>query len=91
MEVTLNEDSFTVLLKDGDKLRVPLQWFPKLLAATSEQRKAVRISTSGASLHWDQLDESISVSGLMRDAERRHLEERLKSVGIAVKVDIKKL
>jgi hypothetical protein len=79
IEVTVNEDSFTVLLKDGGNLRVPLRWFPKLLAATPEQRKAVRISASGADLHWDHLDEDISVSELMRDAERRHRDERLNS------------
>jgi hypothetical protein len=87
----VTEDSFIVRLKDGGNLRVPFQWFPKLLAATFEQRRAVRISASGAGLHWDQLDEDISVSRLMRDAERRYLEERLKSVGIAVKVDINDL
>jgi hypothetical protein len=46
------------------------------------------VSASGAGLHWDQIDEGISVRGLLRDAERRHLQKRLKSVGIAVKVDI---
>ncbi|MFL9959074.1 DUF2442 domain-containing protein [Paraburkholderia nemoris] len=59
-----------------------------MLAATPEQRRAGRISASGAGLHWDQLDENISVSGLMREAECHHIEERLKSVGIAVKVNI---
>jgi hypothetical protein len=51
------------------------------------ERRDVRISASGAGLHWDQLNEDISVSGLMHDAERRHLEERLKSVDRAVKID----
>jgi hypothetical protein len=79
IEVTVNEDSFIVRLKDGGNLRIPLQWFPKLLAATPEQRRAVRISASGEGLRWDQLDEDISVSGLARDAERRHREETLTS------------
>ncbi|WP_268963831.1 DUF2442 domain-containing protein [Paraburkholderia nemoris] len=61
------------------------------MAATPEQRRAVRISASGASLHWDQIDEDLSVDGLVQDAERRHLEERLKTVGISVKVDIDRL
>jgi hypothetical protein len=51
--------------------------FPKLWVATSEQRGDVRISASGAALRWNQLDEDISVSELMREAERRHRDERL--------------
>ncbi|WP_408303307.1 DUF2442 domain-containing protein [Paraburkholderia dipogonis] len=55
------------------------------------KKKAVRISAPGGGLHWDLLDENISVSGLLRNAECHHIEERLKSVGLAVKVDIDKL
>ena len=89
--MTVNDDSFTVNLQDGGNLRLPLRRFPKLLAASPEQRRDVRISTSGERLRWDQLDEDISVSGLMRDAECHHIEERLKSVEVAVKVDINDL
>jgi hypothetical protein len=88
MSVSFDEISFTVHLDNGSALRVPLDWFPKLRAATPEQRRDVRIAASGAGLHWDQIDEDISVSGLMRDAECHHIEERLKSVEVAVKVDI---
>jgi hypothetical protein len=89
--VSFDETSFTVHLDNGSALRVPLDWFPKLRAATPEQRRDVRIAASGAGLHWDQIDEDISVSGLMRDAECHHIEERLKSVEVAVKVDIDEL
>jgi hypothetical protein len=47
--------------------------------ATPEQRSDVRISASGAGLRWDQLDEDLSVVELMREAERRHRDERLTS------------
>lgn len=77
--VTVTEDSLNVVLKDGGTLRLPLRLFPKLLAASPAQRCDVRISASGDGLHWDQLDEEISVSELMRDAERRHRDERLTS------------
>jgi hypothetical protein len=53
--------------------------FQKLWVATPEQRGDVRISASGAALRWNQLDEDISVSELMRNAERRHRDERLTS------------
>jgi hypothetical protein len=79
IEVTVEEDSLNVVLKDGGKLRVPLRRLSKLWVATTEQRRDFRISASGAALQWDQLDEDISVRELMCDAERRHRDERLSS------------
>ncbi|MFM0653457.1 DUF2442 domain-containing protein [Paraburkholderia sediminicola] len=77
--VTVTEDSLNVVLKDGGTLRLPLRLFPKLWVGTPEQRCNFRISASGTALRWDQLAEVISVSELMRDAERRHRDERLSS------------
>jgi hypothetical protein len=61
--VRFDEDSFWVELSDGRTLSVPLAWFPRLLRATPEQRAAVTLSTRG--LHWEELDEDISVAGLL--------------------------
>ena len=52
-----------VHLSDGRELGVPLAWFPRLLHASPEQRLQVRISSRG--LHWETLDEDISVAGLL--------------------------
>ena len=52
-----------VELSDGRTLGVPLAWFPRLLHATPEQRDLVEISVRG--LHWDALDEDISIAGLL--------------------------
>jgi len=52
-----------VALSDGRRLGVPLAWFPRLLRATPEQRAICRISWRG--LHWEALDEDISVAGLL--------------------------
>jgi hypothetical protein len=52
-----------VALSDGRTIGVPLAWFPRLLEATHEQRKAVELSRTG--LHWDELDEDISIRGLL--------------------------
>jgi hypothetical protein len=79
IEVIVDEKSLTVLLKHGGKLRLPLRLFSKLWVATPEQRSDVRISASGAGLRWDQLDEDLRVVELMREAERRHRDERLTS------------
>lgn len=61
--VTFDDDMMWVALSDGRVLGVPLAWFPRLLRATREQREACRISRRG--LHWDALDEDVSVAGLL--------------------------
>jgi len=61
--VTFDDDSMWVELADGRTLGVPLAWFPRLLRATREQRIACRISNRG--LHWESLDEDISVAALL--------------------------
>jgi hypothetical protein len=52
-------------LQDGRTVGVPIVWFPRLSAATPEQRAAGVISASGQGLHWEALDEDISVRGLL--------------------------
>jgi Protein of unknown function (DUF2442) len=61
--VRFDEDSFWVDLEDGRTLGIPLAWFPRLLRGSPELRAKVSISPSG--LHWDELDEDISVAGLI--------------------------
>ncbi|MGA3132764.1 MAG: DUF2442 domain-containing protein [Terracidiphilus sp.] len=61
--VRFDADSMWVELSDGRTIGVPLAWFPRLLRATPEQREQVRLSTRG--LHWDALDEDVSVAGLL--------------------------
>lgn len=58
-----DEDSMWVELDDGRVLGVPLVWFPRLLHATPAQRENYELSRRG--LHWDELDEDISVAGLL--------------------------
>jgi hypothetical protein len=58
-------DNLWVDLVDGRSLAVPLAYFPRLLAATPEQRERFEMSGGGTGLHWDDLDEDISVAGLL--------------------------
>jgi hypothetical protein len=58
-----DEDSMWVGLSDGRTLGVPLAWFPRLMNATPAERERVELSRTG--LHWDELDEDISVRGLL--------------------------
>jgi len=60
-----DESMMWVDLSDGRKLGVPLAYFPRLLRATPEQRLQYKISGNGTGLHWEALDEDISVEGLL--------------------------
>jgi hypothetical protein len=62
-EVSFDEHTMWVVLEDGRTLGIPLAWFPRLLFATSEQRQNLEISAMG--LHWEELDEDISIAGLL--------------------------
>jgi hypothetical protein len=61
--VRFDDDTMWVDLSDGRTLGVPLAWFPRLLSATPAQRLKVEISRTG--LHWEELDEDISIVGLI--------------------------
>lgn len=61
--VRFDDDNIWVELSDGRTLGVPLVWFPRLLHGTPKQREACRISSRG--LHWEDLDEDISIAGLL--------------------------
>jgi hypothetical protein len=63
ISVRFDEDSFWVDLSDGRVLGVPLAWFPRVLHATPAERERVTITTRG--LHWEDLDEDISIAGLL--------------------------
>jgi hypothetical protein len=63
MAVRFDEHTMWVDLTDGCTLDVPLAWFPRLLDAAPEQRARVELSRTG--LHWEELDEDISIAGLI--------------------------
>ena len=63
--VSFDSDNMWIDLADGRQLGIPLSYFPRLLRATPAQRRKYTISGGGAGLHWDHLDEDISVRGLV--------------------------
>lgn len=63
--LAFDRDTMWVELDDGRSLGVPLAWFPRLMRASAEQRENYRIGYSGGGLHWDDLDEDISVEALL--------------------------
>ena len=77
--VRTTEDTLAIDLDDGRSLSVPLAWYPRLLHATNEERAAWRIVGRGQGLHWDALDEDISVENLLaghRSGESQQSFER---------------
>jgi hypothetical protein len=70
--VSFSEDSLTVRLDDGRSLSVPLAWYPRLLDGTEAERGNYELIGEGEGIHWPELDEDISIEGLL--AGRRSAE-----------------
>jgi hypothetical protein len=63
--ISFSEDFFRVALDDGSEISVPLAWFPRLLHGTPEQRRHWELIGLGQGIHWPDLDEDISVEGIL--------------------------
>jgi hypothetical protein len=63
--IEFDDDMMHVYLTDGRNIGVPLLWFPTLRNATAEQRLNYEIGGGGIGLHWPDMDEDLSVAGLM--------------------------
>jgi hypothetical protein len=78
VDISFDDDSFVVDLDDGRSLSIPVVWFPRLWKATSEQRRNWRLLGRGEGIHWPDVDEDISVLGLLAgygDVSRRDAAE----------------
>jgi hypothetical protein len=65
VDVVVTDEALTVELSDGRTLSVPLNWFPRLVNGTDTERRNWRLAGRGQGIHWEQLDEDISVEGLI--------------------------
>ena len=63
--MTVTDDALSVELSDGRILSVPLTWFPRLVHGTPKERANWRLIGRGQGIHWEDLDEDISVEGLL--------------------------
>ena len=70
-KIAVSDDALTVTLTDGRAVSVPLGWYPRLIHATPKERANTELYGDGT-IHWPDLDEDISVEGLL--AGRRSLE-----------------
>ncbi len=65
--VVCSDAELTVTLKDGRTITTPLWWYPRLLAATPQQRAHHELSPFG--VHWPEIDEDLSIAGMLRGAK----------------------
>jgi len=65
VEVFFTADTLRVRLADGREVSAPLAWFPRLQKATSKQKHRWRLIGGGIGIHWDAVDEDISIESLL--------------------------
>ena len=64
-DVRVTSKALEVVLRDGRTLSVPLEWYPRLAHGTPRERRKWRLVGDGIGIHWPELDEDISISGLL--------------------------
>jgi hypothetical protein len=65
LSVSLTDDTLSVDLSDGRSISVPIAWFPRLLYSTEQERNNWRLIGKGQGIHWEDIDEDISIEGLL--------------------------
>ena len=65
-DVRFADEALLVSLSDGREISVPMEWFPRLRDATPEQRSKWRFIARGIGIHWEEIDEDIAVTTLLR-------------------------
>jgi hypothetical protein len=69
--VSCDDEWLHVALADGRRLSVPLAWFPRLNQATPDQRRQWELIGHGVGIHWPEIDEDLSVAGLLAGTRPR--------------------
>ena len=77
--VEVTDDTLEVELSDGRTLSVPLAWFPRLVHATTAERNNYRLIGGGQGIHWEELDEDISVEVLLAGRRSGESQASLKA------------
>ena len=76
VRVSVSDVDLTVVLQDGRKLSVPLSWYPRLHNASPEQRAKWRLIGEGEGIHWPEVDEDLSVEGLLKGVPAPGISKR---------------
>ena len=78
INVALTDDTLQVDLSDGRSISVPIAWFPRLLHASEQERNNWRFIGRGHGIHWDDIDEDISIEGLLAGRPSGESQESFK-------------
>ncbi|WP_310381727.1 DUF2442 domain-containing protein [Flavobacterium sp.] len=65
IDIVFSDSKMIVFLEDGRELSIPLEWFPRLRKATNEQLNKWRFIGRGEGIHWEEIDEDISIENLL--------------------------
>ncbi len=76
--VMITEDTLSVDLSDGRTISVPLAWYPRLIYASQSEQNNWRLIGKGYGIHWEDLDEDISVEGLLAGRSSSESQTSLK-------------
>lgn len=78
-DVSCDKDTLRVVLSDGRTVTVPLAWFPRLLDASQRQRANWELIGGGVGIHWEAVDEDISVASLLHPENFMRLPSKVRS------------
>ena len=78
LNVSITDDTLNVDLSDGRSIAVPIAWFPRLLHSTEQERNNWRLIGKGQGIHWEDIDEDISVEGLLAGRPSGESQESFK-------------
>jgi len=76
IDVSCTRDTLSVVLSDGRVVSVPLPWFPRLLEATAQQKAQWELIGGGVGIHWEAIDEDISVASLLQPENFMRLPDK---------------
>ncbi|MCH7723973.1 MAG: DUF2442 domain-containing protein [Bacteroidetes bacterium] len=76
--VIVTDETLSVELSDGRTISVPLAWYPRLLNATEKEKKNWRLIGRGVGIHWEDIDEDISVKALLLGRASGESQQSLK-------------
>ena len=78
LNVTVTDDTLSVDLSDGRSISVPIAWFPRLLHSSEQERNNWRLIGRGMGIHWEEIDEDISIEGLLAGRPSGESQESFK-------------
>ena len=79
LQVSLTDDTLSIDLSDGRSISVPIAWFPRLIHSSKQERNNWRLIGKGQGIHWEDIDEDISIEGLLAGRPSGESQESFKN------------